>query len=142
MHSCFLIAASFTFCSCIHRDWGRGIQRISFIPNILEKLAQSNGKAVRLSEGQIQELLTCLAGPAKRAFEDNKYIKYKKDIWAVYWRNSAGVVQADRVYLVHYSLDDSCYMALAFDSSGMLTETVSAKRGFESYDPLDKGPIQ
>ena len=126
----------------MHGDWGRGIKRVSFIPDVLAKLAQSQGKAVLLSEAQAQELLGCLTGPAKRTFLDNRYVRYRKDIWAVYWRDGEGTVQTDRVYLVHYSLDDTSYMALAFDSSGRLAETVSARRGFESYEPLDKGPLQ
>ena len=143
VYSILLFAGSlFLFCSCIHGDWGREIKRISFVPEVLGKLAQSHGKAVLLTETQTQELLACLTGPAKREFLDNKYVKYKNDIWAVYWRDYDRTVRTNKVFLVHYSLDDTCYMALVFDSNGELTETLSSMRGGASYEPLDKGPIQ
>ena len=140
---CFGLAVLVTFLTgCLWRDWGRGIARISFVPDLVERLGASQGKAVLLDEGQVQELMSCLRGPVKKDFSDNKYQDLQDDVWAMWWQNVDGIVEKNKVYLVRYSEDNRRFKALAFDSSGELMECCGGVRGSAAYAPLDNGPLR
>ena len=117
------------------RDWATMNNPIPIMTDIIQKLHATDGKAVKLTSAQKEELLSCLRGPVRKAFLRDTMAE---NVFA-YWYKFNRATYKDKVYFVRYARDDKWFNFIGVDSNGLLFTSGGGMRGSMGNKEIDEG---